>query len=105
MKPPLIKIRAKIINHITTVRIIMNHSITMNLPHKSIPNKMIPTHFIHTIQCESKGKILLKSQWGITTSTAPYLSFKYVGAQFGDIIKVSWSDNQQQSNSIETKIE
>ena len=99
-----IKIRAKINNGITTVKALISHPMETGLRKDKKTGQPVPAKFIKNVKCESNKKVLLNSQWGIAVSKNPYLSFKYSGGSAGDIIRFSWIDNTNQSDSIEAKV-
>ncbi len=99
-----IKIRAKIKNGITTVKALISHPMETGLRKEKNTGQPIPAKFIKNVKCVSNKKVLLDSQWGVAISKIPYISFKYSGGNAGDIIKVSWVDNTNQSDSIEAKV-
>lgn len=99
-----IKIRAKIQNGITTVKALISHPMETGLRKDKKTGQPIPANFIKNVKCESNTKVLLNSQWGVAVSKNPYLSFKYSGGNAGDIIKISWIDNTDQTDSIEAKV-
>ena len=99
-----IKIRAKIKSGVTTVKALISHPMETGLRKDKKTGQPIPAKFIKNVKCVSNKKVLLDSQWGIAISKNPYVSFKYSGGSSGDIIKVSWIDNTDESDSIEAKV-
>lgn len=99
-----IKIRAKIKNGTTTVKALISHPMETGFRKDKKTGQPIPANFIKNVKCVSNKKVLLNSQWGVAVSKNPYLSFKYSGGSSGDIIKLSWIDNTDQSDSIEAKV-
>lgn len=99
-----IKIRAKITNGIITVKALISHPMETGLRKDKKTGQPIPAKFIKNVKCVSNKKVLLESQWGVAISKNPYLSFKYSGGNAGDLIKISWIDNTNQSDSIEATV-
>ena len=99
-----IKVRANVKSGVTVVKTLINHPMETGMRKDKKTDKMIPAHFIQEVTCEHNGKNVLTAQWGTAVSKNPYLSFKFTGANAGDSLKVSWVDNQGQSDSIESKI-
>lgn len=99
-----IKIRAKIENGTTTVKALISHPMETGLRKNKKTGQPIPAKFIKNVKCVSNKKVLLNAYWGIAVSSNPYLSFKYSGGSAGDIIKLTWIDNTNQSDSIEAKV-
>ncbi len=99
-----IKIRAKAQDGVTTVKCLMTHPMETGLRKDEKTGKTIPAHFIQEVTCESNGQTMLSAYWGGSVSKNPYLSFKYQGGAKGDAVKISWVDNQGNSDSAEAKI-
>ncbi len=99
-----IKIRARIDNGTTTVKALISHPMETGLRKNKKTGQPVPAKFIKNVKCVSNEKVLLNAYWGIAVSSSPYLSFKYSGGSAGDIIKLSWTDNTNQSDSIEAKV-
>jgi sulfur-oxidizing protein SoxZ len=99
-----IKIRAKSKDGVTTVKALMTHPMETGARKDKKTGEAIPAHFIQEVTCESGGKKLITAYWSGGVSKNPYLSFKFKGAAAGDTIKVSWVDNQCNSDSAEEPI-
>jgi sulfur-oxidizing protein SoxZ len=50
-------------------------------------------------------KVILQCDWGRAISANPYLSFMFTGARTGDILRISWSDNLGNNDSVDTTIQ
>ena len=50
------------------------------------------------------GNKVLVANWSGGVSKNPYLSFKFRGGKAGDTLKISWVDNQGNSDSVETQV-
>ncbi|MDH3451610.1 MAG: thiosulfate oxidation carrier complex protein SoxZ [Gammaproteobacteria bacterium] len=98
-----IKIRASAKGGATTVKTLMNHPMETG-QRKDNKGAKIPEHFIQEVTAEHNGKTVMAAQWGTGISKNPYLSFKFAGGNKGDKIKISWVDNQGQSDSQEATI-
>ena len=99
-----IKIRAKEQGGVTTVKTLMSHEMETGLRKNSKTGKMIPAHFITEVTAEHNGNVVMTANWAGGISKNPYLSFKIKGAAAGDTIKISWVDNQGNSDSAEAPI-
>jgi sulfur-oxidizing protein SoxZ len=99
-----IKVRAKVKGDETTVKTLISHHMETGLRKDSKTGKKIPAHFIQEVTCEHNGANVLTALWGTAVSKNPYLSFKFKGAKAGDTLKISWVDNQGESDSTEAKI-
>ena len=99
-----IKIRTKLKNKITTVKALINHPMETGMRKNKKTGKLIPAHFINHVTVTHKGNNILEAEWGTAVSKNPYLSFIFFGAEKGDEVKLSWSDNQGGSDRLVTKI-
>ncbi|MEE9492363.1 MAG: thiosulfate oxidation carrier complex protein SoxZ [Gammaproteobacteria bacterium] len=99
-----IKIRAKNSDGTTTVKAIIRHPMETGLRKDKKTGKMKPAHFIQEINCEHNGKNVMTALWGIAISKDPYLSFKFKGAAAGDTVKLTWTDNQGNTDTKETQV-
>ena len=104
MAKKAIKIRAKLKNDVTTVKALMTHAMETGA-RKGKDGKNIPAHFIKEVHCELGGKRLLTAYWSGGVSKNPYLSFKFNGGAKGDMLKLSWTDNKDESASAEAAIQ
>jgi len=48
---------------------------------------------------------VLQCDWSRAVSKNPYLSFRFSGAQSGDIIRIAWVDNLGEESSKEVKLQ
>ena len=99
-----IKIRAKLSGGVTTVKTLISHPMDTGLIKDKKTGQLIPAHFIQEVKCEHNGTTVLTALWGPPVSKNPYLSFKFSGAKAGETLKLSWVDNQGESDSTETTI-
>ena len=98
-----IKIRAKAKDGVVTVKTLISHKMETGLRKDKKTGKVIPAHFIETVNCEHNGAAVLDAEWGVAISKNPYMSIKFAGAS-GDSVKLSWKDNTGKSDSFETKV-
>jgi len=98
-----IKMRAQTKGDETTVKALITHVMETGL-RKGKDGKKIPAHHITEVTCEHAGKVVMTAQWGPAVSKNPYLAFKFKVAKSGDMVKLSWVDNQGKSDSIEAKV-
>ena len=99
-----IKLRAKLAGDTTTVKALISHPMETGLRKNKKTGKVIPAHFIQEVICDHKGNAVMTALWGAAVSKNPYLSFKFKGAQKGDTVKLSWTDNKGESDSAEVKV-
>lgn len=100
-----IKVRTSMREGKTTVRAIIRHPMHTGYESDPASGELIPAHFIENVTAFHGEKIILQCDWGRAVSSNPYLSFEFSGAQPGDLLRITWSDNKSESDSIETRIQ
>ncbi len=98
-----IKIRARIKNTIAEVRVLIRHPMSVAL-RDPVSGEVQQAHFIKEVICEHNGNIVMQSHWGQGISKNPYLAFHIKGAKKGDSLRISWSDNKDNSDTKEVKL-
>jgi len=99
-----IKMRAKISDGVTTVKVLISHPMDTGLVKDKKTGEKIPAHFIQEVVCKHKDTTIMTANWGAAISKNPYLSFKFKGAAAGDTISLSWVDNQCEKDSSDVAI-
>ncbi len=102
--PQKMKIRAKIQDGITTVKAIMYHKMESGSRKDEETGELVPAHFIKEVQAELNGEVIISAEWGTGISKNPYWSFTFEGGKPGDIVKISWTDNQGESGAGKAEI-
>ncbi|MDA0977962.1 MAG: thiosulfate oxidation carrier complex protein SoxZ [Proteobacteria bacterium] len=95
-----VKIRGRAKNGVAEIKCLMPHPMETGT-RKDADGAFIPAHYIETVVCKHNGKEVMTAEWGASVSKDPYFAFTVRNAQPGDIIEVSWTDNQGQSSSGE----
>jgi len=98
------KIRAVKKGDTADVKVLMFHPMETGLRKDKQTGDIIPAHFIKNVTVEHNGKQVMAADMGIAVSKNPFLSFRVRNAQDGDTIKVTWEDNQGDSDSSEAKV-
>lgn len=98
------RVRAQNKGGVTEVKTLINHPMETGLRKDSKTKETVPAHFIQEVTCEHNGKNVITALWGTAISKNPYLKFKFKGGSAGDVLKISWVDNQGKSDSVEAKI-
>ncbi len=98
-----IKIRAKEKGGKVIAKVLMSHPMETGLRKNKKTGKKIPAHFIQEVFAKAGDKTVLEAYWGTAVSKNPYLSFKYDGAK-GDMLTISWIDNQGASATQTAKV-
>jgi len=97
------KVRARNIDGVTGVRILMRHDMESG-QRKNSDGETIPAHYIQNVTVRHGSRVVLFAQWGPAVSKNPYLAFKFDGGAPGDSIEVTWVDNKGDSRTDETAI-
>ena len=99
-----IKMRAKITDGVTTIKVLISHPMDTGLQKDKKPGKKIPAQLIQEVVCKHKDTTVMTANWGAAISKNPYLSFKFTGAAAGDTISLSWVDNKGEKDSADAAI-
>lgn len=100
-----IRLKTKTSNGVTTVRAIIRHPMETGFRIDSETSELVPVHYINEVIVKHNGNIVMSCDWSRAVSKNPYLSFMFKGANVGDKLELSWSDNKNNSDSIETLVE
>ena len=100
-----IRLKTKTSNGLTTVRAIIRHSMETGFRIDSETSELVPAHYINEVIVKHNGNVIMSCDWSRAVSKNPYLSFMFKGANVGDKLVLSWSDNKNNTDSIETLIE
>ena len=98
------RIQAKAKDDVTEVKALINHPMETGQRKDSKTGALVPAHFIEEVLCEHKGKLVMKATWSGGVSKNPYLAFRFKGGAAGDNIKMSWTDNKGESDTLEVQI-
>ncbi len=102
-KVEAIKILAKLEGGVANVRALMSHPMENGL-HKDATGRLIPEHFIQTLDVKLNGKTVVEAQIGRSVSTNPLFAFKVPGARTGDRFTLTWRDNKGLARSDEIAV-
>ena len=97
------RIRANVTGDTTEVKVLMNHEMETG-QRKDAAGKTIPAWHIQTVTATYNGKTVLAAQWGPAVSKNPFLSFKFKGGAKGDKVKITWTDNHNDTRTDEVVI-
>ena len=100
-----IRLKTKTNDGITTVRAILRHPMETGYRVDSETGELIPAHYINQVAVKHNNNTILSCDWSRAVSKNPYLSFMFKGANIGDKLELTWVDNKNNSDSIETLIE
>ena len=99
-----IKARTSIKDGLTTVQAIIRHPMHNGYTKDDITGEVTPAHYIENVTVHHGDKMVMQCDWSRAVSRNPYLSFIFAGAKPGDQLKISWSDNNGESDSAEIEI-
>lgn len=103
MAKSTIKMRAKAEGDSATVKALISHPMESG-QRKDSKGEKIPAHYISEVVCTLNGATVMTAQWGPAVSKNPYLSFRIRGAKAGDMLKMSWVDNNGDTDEAEAAI-
>ncbi|MEZ5478756.1 MAG: thiosulfate oxidation carrier complex protein SoxZ [Thiolinea sp.] len=97
-----IKLKAKEDSGVVEVKALINHPMETG-QRKDGDGNPIPAHFIKDLVIEADGKPVMNANWGGSVSKNPYVAVSYKGSK-GQTVKLSWTDNKDESDSAETEV-
>ena len=98
-----IRVRATATGDTTEVQALIQHPMDTGLV-KDAQGQIVPAHFIQQLTIKCAGKSVFVADWGTAVSKDPYVTFAFKGGNKGDDLKISWTDNKGQSDSLTAKI-
>ena len=98
------RVRASLQDGVTSVKCLMNHPMESGLRKDRKTGEMVPAHFITEVSIMINGKSAATQQWGVGVSKNPYLEMRFTGCKVGDLVTITWIDNQGGKDTVETKV-
>ncbi|MDE0309363.1 MAG: thiosulfate oxidation carrier complex protein SoxZ [Acidiferrobacterales bacterium] len=86
------------------VKLLIKHPMETGQRKDRKTGEPIPAHFVEVVTCEWQGKEMIRAHWGPAISKNPYLSFKIMGPQAGDMLTLRWLDNQGESGEQQAQV-
>lgn len=102
MSDPM-RVRAQAAGDKVTVRVLVGHEMESGM-RKAADGKIVPAHFIQTINATHNGKIVMNAQWGPAVSKNPFIQFSFAGAKAGEKVVLNWVDNKGDKRTDEATI-
>jgi len=96
--------KARLKDGVISVRAILEHPMETGSRQDPVSGDLIPRNYIQQVVCEHNDKVVLTLDWGWGISKNPYLAFEIPDGRPGDIVRLSWVDNQHQSGSVEAQV-
>jgi sulfur-oxidizing protein SoxZ len=97
------RIRAQATGDKVIVRVLVSHDMESG-QRRAADGKVVPAHFIQTINATYNGKTVMSAQWGPAVSKNPFVQFSFTGGKAGDKLLVSWVDNKGDKRTDEAAI-
>ena len=97
------KIRANVVGDATEVKVLMSHEMETG-QRKDAQGKTVPAWFIQSVTATHNGKTVLSAQWGPAVAKNPFVSFKFKGGAKGDKVRITWTDNHDDTRTDEATI-
>ncbi len=88
----------------TEIKTIIKHPMETGQVKNLKTGELIPAHYIQQVVYQNNQKNIMVANWGTGISRDPYTKFLVKNVKSGDKIKVSWSDNQSMSDSLEKAV-
>ena len=92
-----IRVRANANGDTVKVQCLIQHPMDSGFI-KDASGKLIPPHYIQTVEFQANGKPVFTALWGPAVSKDPFLSFSYKGGKSGDTLSIAWTDNEGQAD-------
>ncbi len=102
MAKSTIKLRTKEKGGKVQVKALITHPMDTGLMRTKKGDK-IPAHYINEVMVEANGEAIITAKWTGSISKNPFISFDYAGVK-GDMVKLTWKDNMDKSDSLEKKV-
>lgn len=99
-----IKVRVKLSGDVAEVKTLMLHPMETGQRRDPDTGQLVPAHHITQLTFACNGETVMVANCSTAVSKDPYFSFSFEGAKVGDVLGVSWVDNQGQSASVETTL-
>ena len=99
------KMRATLKGDKAEVKVLMFHPMETGLRKDKKTGEVIPAHFIKEVNVDLNDQRVMNVSMGIAVSKNPFLSFRVNNAKAGDKLKVSWLDNQGDTDTVEEAVD
>jgi len=98
------KVKAKVKNDITKVRVLAKHPMETGRRVNKETGEKIPAKYIQELTCKHDGNVVFVAQFGTSVSQNPYLAFSFKGGKKGDALELRWNDNTGDIKKVDAKI-
>ena len=83
---------------------LVRHPMETGLRKDSKTGKVIPAHYIQSMEFSLNGAVFATASLGGGVSANPLVGVEVMGAKAGDKISVNWSDNQGESGTADASV-
>lgn len=97
------RIRAKLKDGHTTVRILLAHPMHTGRGENE-QGDLIPAEYIQDIRCWRNETEMLAIKCGTATARNPYFAFQLEGGAKDDLIAIRWVDNKGRKGRVEARV-
>ncbi len=98
------KIKARKKGNATEILVLVQHPMETGSRKDKKTKKVIPAHFIQTLNFTINGKTVADVSMGIGVSKNPLVGIRVKNAKSGDKIEVSWKDNKGETGGAKTAV-
>ena len=98
------KIKARKKGNATEILVLVQHAMETGSRKDKKTKKVIPAHFIQTLNFTINGKSVADVAMGIGVSKNPLVGIRVKNAKSGDKIEVSWKDNKGETGGANTAV-
>ena len=98
------KIKAKMKRDMAVIKVLAKHPMETGLRKDKKTDKIIPAKFIKELVRKHGDKVVFHADFGRSVSKNPYVSFSFAGAQKGETVSMTWTDNTDETVTVEAPI-
>ncbi len=84
---------------------LVNHPMETGQRKDSKTGELVPAHYIEIMTFQLNGNTVAEAILGQGVSKNPLIGVRVMGANAGDTVSVSWTDNMGESGSAEAAVE
>ncbi len=98
------KIKARKKGNATEILVLVQHPMETGTRKDKKTKKVIPAHFIKTVNFAINGKSVANASLSISVSKNPLIGIRVKNTKSGDKINVSWTDNKGETGGAKTAV-
>lgn len=101
--PEPIRIRARLVDGYTEVRVRMQHGMESGF-RRDAAGATLAANIITEVRVWHGERLVLQAEFGTAMAADPYLFFRFAGGRSGDVVAVDWVDDRGQRRRDEIRI-